>query len=92
MSRLTSHSVATLLALTALTACGGEQKPAEAPEQPQSEAPVDTSTPQPGDAAMPQPNGQPTETPPDAPPPQGLNESSKSNSLGAPGADAPAPK
>jgi putative membrane protein len=41
---------------------------------------------------MPQPNGQPTETPPDAPPPQSLNEGTSGNALAAPGVAAATPK
>lgn len=90
MTQMTSRAAFVLISLAALTAgCAGDQK---AVEQPQQEAPVDTSTPQPGDAAMPPPNGQPTQTPPDAPPPQGLNEGNTGNALAVPVTGAPAPK
>lgn len=85
MTQMTSRAAFVLVSLTALTAgCAGDQKTAETPE-PSQEAPIDSSAPQPGDAAMPQPNGQPTQTPPDAPPPQGLNEGNTGNALAAPG-------
>jgi putative membrane protein len=85
MSHLMSrHVLTTLAALTTLTAgCAGDQKTTETPTNP--DAPADGSAPQPGDAEMPQPNGQPTETPPDAPPPQGLNEGSQGNVMAASG-------
>lgn len=92
MPHFSTRTALTLAALTSLTAaCSGDQKAAQAPEQPPAEAPADTSTPQPGDATMPQPNGQPTETPPDAPPPQGLNEGKPDNTLASPGVSATTP-
>jgi putative membrane protein len=92
MSQLMSRNVlTTLAALTALTSgCASDQKTTETPASP--EAPVNTSTPEPADAAMPQPNTQPTATPPDAPPPQGLNQGTAGNALAASASSTPAPQ
>ena len=55
-------------------ACASDQKTSNTADYtPPAEAPSDAA-PQPGDANMPAPNGQPTVTPPSAPPPQSLNE------------------
>lgn len=92
LSHPISRSVLAVACAAALSAaCAGDQKSAESPEG-TLESPTETSTPQPGDAAMPQPNGQPTETPPDAPPPQSLNEGSSGNALAAPGVAAATPR
>jgi putative membrane protein len=65
-------------------ACGSDQKPAESPDDIQADAPAL----QPGDAA-PMPNGQPVNTPPDGPPPQGLNEPAPGNAIASPVATTP---
>ncbi len=89
MSHVPSRAAFTLAALTSLTlGCASEQKSAESPEQGRESA---DSSPRPGDATIPQPNGQPTETPPDAPPPVGLNQGTTGNALAAPGAPSTAP-
>lgn len=93
MTQMTPSAAFVLVSLTALTAgCAGDQKTAEMPQQPQGDAATDPSAPLPGDATMPPPTGQPTQTPPDAPPPQGLNEGTAGNALATPSSAAPAPK
>ena len=88
MSQLFSRSIlSAALSVSALCfACSSEQKPANSPDNTAAESPADASTPQPGDAAMPAPNGEPVSTPPEAPPPQGLNNPQSGNTVAMPGA------
>jgi len=81
-----SHLALTALSVASLCgACASDQKGAESPNQAASqEAPANTSTPEPGDANMPAPTGEPTEMPPSTPPPQGLNEGTRANSVATP--------
>jgi len=91
MSQSYSHSIAAVLGISALCfACGSDQKTAASANDIQPEA----ATPQPGDVATAMPNGQPVNTPPSGPPPQGLNDSRTSNALAAPAPSdaAPAPQ
>jgi hypothetical protein len=63
-------------------ACASDQKTSNTADYtPPAEAPSDTE-PRPGDANMPAPNGQPTVTPPSAPPPQSLNETTTPTGVG----------
>jgi putative membrane protein len=89
MSKI-SRNIVTAFSVSALClACGSDQKTAASADDMQPEA----STPQPVDVASSVPNGQPVNTPPDNPPPQGLNDSRTSNALASPGATtAPAPQ
>ena len=65
-------------------ACASDQKTSNTADYtPPAEAPVETE-PRPGDANMPAPNGQPTVTPPSAPPPQSLNETTAGNAIAMP--------
>jgi putative membrane protein len=84
MSHLISRCVLALLVSAGLClACGSDQKPVNAPETASApESPSDTST---GAAATPAPNGEPVSTPPQSPPPQGLNETRSGNTVAMPG-------
>ncbi|HEX2870099.1 MAG TPA: hypothetical protein VHP33_02560 [Polyangiaceae bacterium] len=63
-------------------ACSSDQRSPNTPEDvPPAEAPQDASPPA-GDAAP--PNGEPTNTPPAEPSPQGSNGNAPSNMIGAP--------
>jgi putative membrane protein len=87
MSHLSYRNALTFAgAIAALSvACASDQKTSNtADNTPAAEAPVDTSTPQPGDANMPATNGEPTSTPPSAPPPQSLNEGTAGNAIAMP--------
>jgi putative membrane protein len=88
MAQLLSRSSATALSFVMLClACGSDQKSTSSANDVQAEAPA----PQTVDAAA-MPNGQPVNTPPSSPPPQGLNEPSAGNVMASPGASAPAPE
>jgi hypothetical protein len=64
-------------------ACGSDQKAPNTPEDvPPAEAPHDPSPPPAGDARP--PNGEPMNTPPAEPAPQGSNGNAPSNMIGAP--------
>lgn len=71
------------------SACSSDQKAPNTPEDvPPAEAPQDAAAPG-GDAAAPAgdappPNGEPTNTPPAEPAPQGSNGNAPSNMIGAP--------
>jgi putative membrane protein len=84
MSSSFSFSIAAALGISALCfACSSDQKTTASANDMQGE----TLPP----SATPAPNGQPVNTPPDNPPPQGLNDSRTSNVMASPDAASPAP-
>lgn len=81
------RSVAIAFAVSAMSlACGSDQKTTASADDMQAEA----AAPQPSDVASTSPNGQPVNTPPVGPAPQGLNDSGTSNALASPGSTNPA--
>lgn len=85
MSKSFSRGVVTLVSTLALcAACGSDQKTPETANDVQPDVP----TPQPDDTGN-MPNGQPTNTPPGSPPPQGLNDANTANAMASPGVTNP---
>lgn len=93
MSHVTFRPILTfIVSLSALSfGCASDQRSTNTPDE-TSPSGVDATTPQPGGDGMP-PNGEPVATPPSTPSPapaqpaspQGSNQTSKSNSMAAPG-------